>query len=117
MRYPKGSIQLRESHDIPLLRQVLYSEFVTHSQLREFMWLKHYERNRSSFNWRVRRLADRALLIPHSTAVAVGEVIYSVGKAGAILLQGSGEYWLFAQDRIPKHNIGVHLAHAIELNE
>ncbi len=35
MRYPKDSIQLNQSRDIPLLRQILRSEFVTHSQLFE----------------------------------------------------------------------------------
>jgi len=31
MRYPQGSIQLNQSRDLPLLRQILRSEFVTHS--------------------------------------------------------------------------------------
>jgi hypothetical protein len=44
MRYPKGSIQLNQSRDLPLLRQILRSEFVTHSQLLEFTRLNHYER-------------------------------------------------------------------------
>ncbi|MCU1298590.1 MAG: hypothetical protein JWO91_2868 [Acidobacteriaceae bacterium] len=117
MRYPKGSIQLRESHDIPLLRQVLYSEFVTHAQLLEFMRLKHYERNRPSFNWRVRRLVGRQLIIRQSTPMASGEVIYSVAKAAASLLQGLGEYCLYGHHRIPSNDIGRHILHAIELNE
>src|SRR6267143_1563071 len=49
MRYPKGSIQLNESRDLPLLRQILRSEFVSHSQLLEFMRLNHHERTGFGF--------------------------------------------------------------------
>ena len=52
MRYPKGSIQLSQSRDLSLLRQILRSEFVTHSQLFEFSQLNHYEKSRNSFDWR-----------------------------------------------------------------
>jgi hypothetical protein len=117
MRYPKGSIQLRESHDIPLLRQVLYSEFVTHAQLWEFMRLRHSERNHSSFNWRVRRLVQRQLIIRHAAAKASGEISYSIAKPAAILLQGMGEYRLYGYDRAPTNDMGWNVFHATELNE
>jgi hypothetical protein len=116
MRYPKGSIQLRESRDIPLLRQVLYSEFVTHAQLWEFMQLKHYERNRNSFNWRMRRLVDRRLVLRQNTTTVGGNVIYSAAKAAAVLLQGMGEYCLFGSDRAAA-SADQQVGHAIELNE
>ena len=29
MRFPKGSVDIRESHDLPLLRHVLDTQFVT----------------------------------------------------------------------------------------
>src|SRR6185437_10772404 len=63
MRFPKGSIQLNPSRDLPLLRQILHSEFVTQSQLFEFSQLNHYERSRNSFHWRMRRLVDRGLVL------------------------------------------------------
>ena len=49
MRYWKGSIHLSPAQDYPLLRQVLRSEHITHSQLFEFMRLGHHERRRQSF--------------------------------------------------------------------
>ena len=116
MRYPKGSIQLRESHDIPLLRQLVSSEFVTHSQLFEFMKLKHFERSRSSFNWRIRRLVQRELVLQRSTAVASGDVTYSAAKTAIVLLQGTGEYCLFDYDRILGRGLDRQIVHAIELN-
>ncbi len=37
MRYAKGSLVISEERDIPLLRQVRNSRFVSHDQLFEFM--------------------------------------------------------------------------------
>jgi len=99
MRYPKGSIQLNESRDLPLLRQILRSEFVSHSQLLEFMRLNHHERNRNSFDWRLRRLVDRELVWRQTTSNCTGEFVYSVAGSGAVLLQGMGEYCLVGRDR------------------
>ena len=45
MGYPKGSISLSPVQDIPLLLQVLHSQFITHGQLREFMRLGCYDMN------------------------------------------------------------------------
>jgi hypothetical protein len=116
MRYPKKSIQLRELHDIPLLRQLVYSEFVTHAQLFEFMQLKHHETSRPSFNWRVRRLVRHQLVLRRSAAVASGDMAYSATKATIVLLQGTGEYCLFDYDRIPAGGLDRQIVHAIELN-
>ena len=63
MRYAKGSIQLSASHDHPLLRQVLRCGFTTHDQLFEFLRRDCYERNRQSFDWRVRRLVNHGLIV------------------------------------------------------
>ena len=65
MRYPRGSIQLNQSRDLPLLRQILHSEFVTHSQLFEFMKLSHCERSRTSF-----RLEDPKIGGPRTCSAA-----------------------------------------------
>jgi hypothetical protein len=117
MRYPKDSIQLNESRDIPLLRQVLRSEFVTHSQLFEFMCLNHYERSRKSFDWRLRRLVDRELLKRQTTPGSTGEFVYSVAGRAAMLLQGMGEYCLVGRDRFNGKEAERSVLHAIGLND
>jgi len=37
MRYFKGAIAISPTQDLPLLRQVMYSKFVTQTQLWQFM--------------------------------------------------------------------------------
>ena len=117
MRYPAGSLQLNPSRDVPLLRQVLHSEFATHSQLLEFMRLNHYERSRKSLDWRLRRLVDRGLLRRETTAGCTGEFVYSVASTAAALLQGTGEYCLVGRDRFNGKEAERSVLHAIELNE
>lgn len=90
MRYPRGSLQLSQSQDLPLLRQILRSEFVTHSQLFDFMRLSHCERSRKSFDWRLRRLVEREFVHRRTTLSCTGEFVYSVRNAAAALLQGMG---------------------------
>ena len=58
MRYQKGSFELSRAQDLPLLRQVLRSQFVTYEQMFEFMKLGCHEIRRQSFNWRIKRLVD-----------------------------------------------------------
>ena len=117
MRYPAGSLQLNPSRDLPLLRQVLHSEFVKHSQLFEFMRLNHHERSRKSFDWRLRRLVDRELLRRQTTPGRTGELVYSVASTAAALLQGMGEYCLVGRDRFNGKEAERSVLHAIELNE
>jgi hypothetical protein len=117
MRYPKGSIQLNQSRDLPLLRQILRSEFVSHSQLFEFMHLNHYERSRKSFDWRLRRLVDRELVRRQTTSNCTGEFVYSIVSSAAVLLQGIGEYCLVGRDRFNGKEVERSVLHAIGLNE
>ncbi len=117
MRYPKGSIQLNQSRDLPLLRQILRSEFVTHSQLFDFMRLNHCEYTRKSFDWRLRRLVDRELVRRQTMPGCTGEFVYSVGTGAAILLQGSGEYCLIGRGRFGGKEAERSVLHAIGLNE
>jgi hypothetical protein len=117
VRYPKGSLQLSESRDLPLLRQVLHSEFATHSQVFEFMRLNHYERSRKSLDWRLRRMADRGLLRRETRPGCTGEFVYSVASSAAALLQGMGEYCLVGRDRFNGKEVERSVQHAIGLNE
>jgi hypothetical protein len=117
VRYPRGSIQLNQSRDLPLLRQILRSGFVSHSQLFEFMQLNHYERSRKSFDWRLRRLVDRGLVRRQTTPSCTGEFAYSVASSAAVLLQGMGEYCLVGRDRFNGKEAERSVLHAIGLNE
>jgi hypothetical protein len=117
MRYPKDSLQLNPSRDIPLLRQILHSEFITHSQLFEFVRWNHYERSRKSFDWRVRRLVERALVRRETRPGCTGEFVYSLASRAAILLQGMGEYCLVGRDRFNGKEAERCVLHAIGLNE
>lgn len=117
MRYPKGSIQLNQSRDLPLLRQILRSEFVTHSQLFEFSRLNHYERNRNSFHWRMRRLVGRGLVLRQTLAAGTGDAVYSVASTAATLLQSMGEYCLIGCGRTGANTATKNALHAIGLNE
>ena len=87
MRYAKGSIQLSQAHDYPLLRQVLRSGFVTHDQLYCLMHLSHHEFNRHSFTWRLRRLVKHSFVVRQSMPrVAGGQFVYYIGDNGTTLL-------------------------------
>ena len=117
MRYPKGSIQLNQSRDLPLLRQILRSEFVTHSQLFEFTQLNHYERSRNSFHWRMRRLVGRGLVLRQTLAAGTGDAVYSIASGAAALLQSMGEYCLVGCGRTDAEKANRNALHAIGLNE
>jgi len=117
MRFPKGSIQLNQSRDVPLLRQILHSEFVTKSQLFEFSQLNHYERSRNSFHWRMRRLVDRGLVWRQTLVAGAGDAVYSVASNAAALLQSMGEYCLVGCGRNDAAKANRIALHAIALNE
>jgi len=117
MRYPKGSIQLNQSRDLPLLRQILRSEWVTHSQLFEFTQLNHHERSRNSFHWRMRRLVDRGLVLRQTLVAGTGDAVYSVATSAATLLQSMGEYCLVGCGRTDAEKADRNVLHAIGLND
>jgi hypothetical protein len=116
MRYPKGSLQISLSRDLPLLRQLLHSDFVTHSQLFEFMQLNRCERSRQSFDWRVRRLMQRELIKAQTLPVVSGEYVYSLAGAAAMFLQNLGDYCLVGRDRFGGKETERSVLHALGLN-
>lgn len=118
MRYAKGSIQLNQAHDYPLLRQVVRSGFVTHDQLYGLMQLSHHEWNRHSFTWRLRRLVKHRLVVRESVPrVTGGQLVYSIGDSGAMLLQAAGEYCLMGPRPEDRAEDGAAVLHALEVNE
>ena len=65
MRFEKGSVQISDTRDVPLLQQVLRAGFATSNQLFEFMRLQQTESLRESFNHRLRRLMHHGLIEKH----------------------------------------------------
>lgn len=117
MRYFKGSVTLTQAHDYPLLRQVLRSRFVTHSQLFEFMRLGGYERNRKVFNWRLRRLVVHGFVSQHHAPSAGTEPVYSISASGAAILQGTDECFVpLPTPRSPQKR-EINVLHSVELND
>src|SRR6516165_10975493 len=87
MRFTKGSIELSPAQDMPLLRQVLHSQFITHGQLFEFMDIGNYERKRPSFNWRVRRLVEHEFLSRYYFPEIDSSYLYCIGSRCSGLME------------------------------
>src|SRR6266849_5191140 len=117
MRYQKGSFELSRAQDLPLLRQVLRSQFVTHDQIFEFMKLGCHEIRRQSLNWRIKRLVDHQMVLRQYTPAAANTYIYSIGTLGFLYLQGIGEYCAGSVCIPAKSPQDLNCFHSIELNE
>ena len=86
MRYEKGTIQISDTRDIPLLQQVLRAGFVTSDQLFEFMRLQQTENSREAFDHRLRRLVSHGLIEKHLGAARGRPQVYIISPEGASLL-------------------------------
>src|SRR5215475_11534532 len=80
VRFTKGSVELSPAQEMPLLRQVLHSQFIKHDQLFEFMDIGNYERKRPSFNWRVRRLVEHEFLNRYYFPEIDSSYLYRIGS-------------------------------------
>lgn len=116
MRYQKGSFELSRAQDLPLLRQVLRSQYSTHDQMYEFMRLGCHEIRRQSFNWRIKRLVDHQMVLRHYVAAAANTYVYSIGTLGFLYLQGVGEPCAGSVFSPAKRPEDLHCFHSIELN-
>ncbi len=90
MAYPAGYIELSAERDIPLLKEALHARFVTHAQLFELAQFAGIESCREAFNWRVKRLASRELLVRHDVPSFGRNFVYSLGPSGVMHLTGLG---------------------------
>src|SRR5574337_494253 len=81
------------------------------------MRLNHYERSRKSFDWRLRRLVGNGFVLQREMPSCGMQPVYSVGRTGALLLQGLGEYYLLGPERPNRNGIDPGALHAVELNE
>jgi hypothetical protein len=117
MRYRKGSIALSTTRDYPMLRQVLESGFISHSQLFEFLKLDYCVSSRNAFNNRVLRLVKHGLLVRHEVPSAHDESVYSISPTGAQRLVSAGEYCLPRIDAGASRSRCPAISHSLELNE
>ena len=114
MGFQKGSISLSPGHDVPLLLQVLHSQFITHDQLFEFMRIGCYEFQKPSFNWRVRRLVESGLLERQCAQPVTPEPIYSITNIGKLML---ADHCPVMDSRRHKDAAShVNLIHSLQLN-
>ena len=82
MRYAEDSVVVSAERDIPLLRQVRNSKFVSHIQLFELMKFGGLERSRDSFNWRVRRLVKCESCRSVTEVLARAQSVYRITETG-----------------------------------
>lgn len=116
MRYAKGSLIVSAERDIPLLRQIRNSRFITHAQLFEFSKLVGFEHDRDSFNWRMRRLRTSAYISVCSEVQAAGSAVYQITKAGLTVLEHFGECAIVLNSNTEHLPHLAQVFHALELN-
>jgi DNA-binding HxlR family transcriptional regulator len=114
MGFQRGAISLSSLRDIPLLLQVLHSQFIMYDQLFEFMQRRNLETTRAPFNWRVRRLVKSELVDRHAVPSVTSSPIYSLTTAGRVML---AEHCPVLDGRRHKDAAThVKLVHSLELN-
>jgi hypothetical protein len=116
MRYAKGSLVINPERDIPLLRQVRNSKFVSHHQLFELMKLAGFDHSRNSFNWRVKRLLDSGHIGICQGVYGAGSAVYRVTKDGVTLLEHHGQFTVVLQSNTQHLPHLSQVFHSLELN-
>jgi hypothetical protein len=116
MRYVKDSVVIQEERDIPLLRQVRNSKFVTHSQLFELMKFAGFESSRDSFGWRVRRLLKGGFLSICEGAFGAEAAVYRITREGIALLEHHGQFTAVLHSRTKHLPHSSQVFHSLELN-
>jgi hypothetical protein len=116
MRYAKGGLVINPERDIPLLRQVRNSRFVSHSQLFALMRFGGSDRSRDSFNWRVRRLIKSGHIGICSGVFCAGSAVYRITREGLILLEHHGQFTNVLHSNTQHLSHASQVFHALELN-
>ncbi len=116
MRYAKGSFVISPERDIPMLRQVRNSRFVTQRQLFEFMKLGGFDHNRDSFNWRVKRLKDCGYISSCPEVHGADSAVFRITRNGLVLLEHHGQFTAVMNSGTVHLPHLAQVFHAIELN-
>ena len=117
MRYQKGCIALSRTRDYPLLRRVLRSKYISHSQLFEFMKLDQSVASRRAYNNRVLRLVKHNLILRHQVCFLSREAVYSIADLGASHLLSLGESYTGPTRGLSNETYLAGLQHALDLND
>jgi hypothetical protein len=116
MRHAKGTIALSQEQDLPMLRQILNSQFITHTQLWRFMRHACIELSRASFCWRVRRLWAHGFVARHSLPMVDSDFVYSIAGPGVTFLETAGALYNGPRNGPKVTGDGASVAHALGLN-
>lgn len=91
MRYDRGGIELNGTEDDSILRQVMLSRYISHEQLWRLVLLRNSLAPRSTFNWRMDRLAKHGLVRKEKGSLFGRNIIYSLERPALEYLAGRGE--------------------------
>jgi hypothetical protein len=116
MRYAKNSVVVQEERDIPLLREVRNSKFVSHIQLFELLKFGGWENSRDSFNWRVRRLLKARFLSLCDGSFGAGSAVYRISREGIALLEFHGQFTTVMHSKTQQLPHIAQVFHSLELN-
>lgn len=116
MRYAKGSLVINAERDIPLLRQVRNSKFVSHDQLFELMKFGGFDHSRNSFNWRVGRLLKFGQISACQDIHGAGGAVYRITKEGILLLEYHCQFTPALHSGTEHLPHASQVFHALELN-
>lgn len=117
MRYLKNSIVIHAERDVPLLRQVRNSKFVSHNQLLELMRFAGSESSRDSFGWRVRRLLKAGFLSTCAGIFGAEGTVYRVTRDGLALLEHHGHFTTVLHSNTKHLPLTAQVWHSLELNQ
>lgn len=117
MRYLKNSIVIQTERDIPLVRQVRNSKFVSHNQLFELMRFAGSESSRDSFGWRVRRLLKAGFLSTCAGVLAAEGAVYRVTREGVALLEHHGHFTTVLHSNTKHFPPTAQVLHSLKLNQ
>lgn len=117
MRFLKDAIALSANQDLPLLRQVMYSKYVTQTQLWQFMRHNRCERSRGSCWWRIKRLADHGFIARHLVPMAHSDPVLTIAAPGIVyLVEAFGTPYSGPDSGPEVRPDGAGVAHALGVN-
>lgn len=116
MRYTKGSFVITAQGDIPLLRQVRNSRFVSHQQLFKLLQHDAVVSSRGTFNWRIQRLLKAHRIERLDAVYWEGSPVYSVTQSGLLELESQGEFAVSLHSGTRQMPDRSQVFHALELN-
>ena len=116
MRYARGTYSISPERDIPILRLVRNSKFITHPQVFEMMHLAGKEYSRDSFNWRMKRLEQAHFVGRCEGNFGRGELIYRITTAGLLQLEDHGCFAAVLNSTTEHLPPATQVHHALELN-